>query len=208
MPQITNYELISNIESESLPTVSPVTVGTPVADTDAVTKTYLETYVDENAGGGGGSSLNWHDGCSNTPIEEIEYNTIVRKFGDGLSQVLPASFIVPSSYTSGDQIQLRCLIYGENDASDLLLSAETTLIRTETDALNSTTNQHSSTNTTKTITTQYVPYSVDIDLTDASGEINGVAVSAGDILKIELSRGTDSDSDDLRFIPFATDIII
>jgi hypothetical protein len=100
------------------------------------------------------------------------------------------------------------LIYGENDASDLLLSAETTLIRTETDALNSTTNQHSSTNTTKTITTQYVPYSVDIDLTDASGEINGVAVSAGDILKIDLSRGTDSDSDDLRFIQFATDIII
>ena len=165
-------------------------------------------WVEVKAGGGGGSSLNWHDGDSNTPIEETEHNILLRKFLDGGSQILPATFVVPSSYSAGTQIFLRALIFGENSTSDLLLSATTTLIRKETDALNSTTNQHSSTNTTKTITTANVPYTIDIDLTDASGEINSVAVNAGDILKIELSRGTDSDSDDLRFIQFATDIIL
>jgi hypothetical protein len=159
-------------------------------------------------GGAGGSSLMWHDGDSNTPFETTEFNILVRKFLDDGSQVLPATYVVPSSYTAGGQIKLRALIYGENASSDLLLSATTTLIRAETDALSSTTNQHSSTNTTETITTANVPYTIDIDLTDASGEINSVAVSAGDILKIELSRGTDTDSDALRFIQFATDIII
>ena len=176
--------------------------------TESRAKVYNGTNWQVLGGGAGGSTLQWHDGDSDTPIEETEYNTIVRKFQDGLGQVLPATYVVPSSYIAGTQIKLRCLIYGETSTTDLLLSGTTTLIRVDTDVLSSTTNQHSSTNTTKTITTAYIPYTIDIDLTDASGEINSVAVEPGDILKIELSRGTDSDTADLRFIPFATDVIL
>jgi len=158
--------------------------------------------------GAGGSSLMWHDGDSNTPVEETEFNIRVRKFINDGSQALPATYVVPSSYTPGTQIILRALIYGETASSDLLLSATTTLIRTGTDALNSTTNQHASTNTTANITTANVAYSIDIDLTSATGQVNSVSVAAGDILKISLARGTDTDTADLRFIQFATDIII
>ena len=97
--------------------------------------------------------------------------------------------VVPDSYKTGDQIQLvnsKCFI--DNATDNLLFRCETTLIQ-DGDAFDTTTNQHTSTNTELVLTSANVLLNVgNIDLTDGSGEINGVAVAAGDILKIRLYR--------------------
>lgn len=96
--------------------------------------------------------------------------------------------------------------YSPSNANTILLQAVTTLIRPETDTANSTTNTHTSTNAALTNTVSNRLRTVSIDLTSATGSINSVAVSPGDMLKIALSRGTDTDTDDLRFIAFATEV--
>lgn len=74
-----------------------------------------------------------------------------------------------------------------------------TLIRTGTDAVTSTTNQRTSTNSAVTLGagTVDIPQAVDCDLTDSSGDINSVAVSGGDLIEVELTRGTDTGTSDL-----------
>jgi hypothetical protein len=57
---------------------------------------------------------------------------------------------------------------------------------------------------TNTVANQYRDN--ELDLTNATGQINSFSVSAGDILKVELTRGTDTDTADIRFLPSATEV--
>lgn len=127
-------------------------------------------------------------------------------FGAGLGQQLFADLKVPLSYVAGQPISMNLPFYSAGTSGTALLQTISTLIRMGTDLITSTTNQHTSTNTAVTMSgaTQNKPQQVVFDITDSSGKINGVTVSPGDLITIELTRGTDSCTNDLIVLPYAS----
>lgn len=155
---------------------------------DSFNKKKVELANLIGGGGGAGGSTAWIYGDI-SPLSEFANGLDVYSFDNASPQELFLNVVVPDSYKTGDQIQLvnsKCFI--DNATDNLLFRCETTLIQ-DGDAFDTTTNQHTSTNTELVLTSANVLLNVgNIDLTDGSGEINGVAVAAGDILKIRLYR--------------------
>ena len=85
-----------------------------------------------------------------------------------------------------------------------------TLIRKGTDAVTSTTNQRTCTNSAVTLSagTVNVPQELALDLTSSTGQINGVAVSPGDLIIVKLTRGTDTATSDLRAIVYGAEVLL
>lgn len=157
-------------------------------------------------GGGGGAGFQWREMGGNSALASEENSERVYLFSSGLAQELYASVKVPQSYAAGTQIKLYISAYSPSSSNTILLQSQCTLIRAGTDAFDSTTNQRTSTNAALTNTVANMLREFELDLTDSSGAVNGVAVAAGSILKIKLYRGSDSDTADIRMIPNSTDI--
>lgn len=163
-------------------------------------------------GGGGGGGLQWAaPGGGAAPIADNDNGLDVYKYDTttGKNQKLVVAVKVPSGYVAGTQINMGISQYsGSNDSSDQLLKTRAYLVRAGTDPISSTTNVHTSTNTVLTSDVVNKLQNTTLDLTDVSGECNGVAVSAGDILRVELFRDTDNDTDpgDVYFIPSSTSV--
>jgi len=181
------------------------TYTNPTADDDLVTKLYADTII-AGAGGGGGSIL-WGAPDGNAPLFEEEFSNNVWKFIDGGSQELWAIIKVPQTY-SGAQIKLFVEAYSSSTSNTWKLEATAYLVRSGTDAANSTTNSHASTNSNVTNdATQYKSNAVELDLTDADGEINSIAVSAGDSIRVKLTRASGTtDTADVRLIDGAAEL--
>jgi hypothetical protein len=160
---------------------------------------------DLTGGGGGGAGLTWSDGTGAPPIQSQEFGETVYLYESGLTQTLQVYLKVPNGYAGGKQINMRLSHYSPATANTVLLQTTATLIQANTDAITDTTDQRTSTNAavTNTVANQY--REIVCDLTDTSGQINSVSVAAGDIIKVELVRGTDTDTEDTRFIPSATE---
>lgn len=152
-------------------------------------------------GGGGGTSLVWNTD-NGTPYE-VDNGALVFLFAvatDG-PQINKAFFKVPETYNAGSQIKLFIHRYSTDTTNTALIKATTYLIRTATDPMDGTTNSHASGNSATALPeTAKVPQKIEIPLTDASGEINSVAVSAGDLLRIEMERGTDASTVEVRVL--------
>lgn len=147
-----------------------------------------------SGGGGGGSSVNWVEDAL-APTVVFEYSGQAYAFQDALTQYLYAQVRVPSSYSAGGQINLRGIFYGNATSTNVLMQTQATLIRTGTDAMSSTTNQRTSTNSAVTMaTTANRPNAFVCDLTSATGQINGVSVAAGDLILVRLTRDTATDT--------------
>jgi hypothetical protein len=158
-------------------------------------------------GGGGGGSLQWVEGLSSpTPI--LEYSNDVYVFDAALSQQLTTACRVPNGYVAGSQVRLRALIYSSDTTGNLLFQTVSTLIRTGTDAITSTTNQRTSTNSAITLSagTVNIPQAVVFDISSSIGQINGVALSAGDLILITFKRGTDTSTVAARALVFASEL--
>lgn len=158
------------------------------------------------AGGGGGSAGKWYELSGSAPVLEEEFSNEVYKYEAGLTQKLVMWVKVPDSYVAGRQITMYSSQYSPSTSNTMLLRTVTTLVRKNTDAADSTTNQRTSTNAalTNTVANQY--REAEFDLTSSTGQINSVSVSPGDLIKIELSRVSDTDTNDVRFIPNATQL--
>jgi hypothetical protein len=156
-------------------------------------------------GGGGGGTVTWSPVSGSSPILVEENGESVYQYEAGLTQTLQVFLKVPSSYVAATQINMIINHYSPSAANTVLLKATATLIRTGTDAVSTTTNQRTTTNAAITNTLADKLTEATLDLTDGSGAINAVAVSAGDIIRVELERGTDTDTADVRFIPSATE---
>ena len=159
-------------------------------------------------GGGGGAAEEWTPADGLAPLAAVENNQQVWKFADGGSAKLVMFLRVPSSFVTGRPIAMNIGLYSPSSANTIKLQAVATLIRANTDAVDSTTNQRTTTNTALTNTVANQLRSTSLDLTSAAGQINSVNVSAGDMIKIELTRdsGTDTDTADIRFIPTMTEV--
>jgi len=156
--------------------------------------------------GGGGAGFQWTQIAGNAALEDQEFSARIFRFEAALGQELHASVQVPTSYAPGTQIQLVVAAYSPSSANTILLRAQSTLIRPGTDAFSSVANQRTSTNAALTNTVANQTRVFTMDLTDAAGLINGVAVQPGHVIKIRLFRDTDTDTAELRMIPNATDI--
>ena len=160
-----------------------------------------------SGGGGGGSSLIWSE-PANAPVLDFQNNAEVYLFGAGLAQELYTTIRIPSSYSAGGQINLRVIAYSPDSSGNFLMRAQSTLIRTGTDAISSTTNQRTATNTAigAGAGTVNKPQSILLDVTSSSGQVNSVAVASGDLLIIRFYRDTDTATSDVAFLFQSCDI--
>lgn len=160
-------------------------------------------------GGGGGVSVHWEPDAGEAPIEETENGLTVFLFEQTITQKLIAGFRVPEG-TSG-LIQMKNLAYSPSSTNEWRMQTITTLVRSGTDAVDSTTNQHISNSGDFTNTVANQLRDITTNLTDGLGEINGVPASPGDLLIVEISRqapGGTEDSADVRLLPEATEVYI
>lgn len=160
------------------------------------------------SGGGGGASLVWSDGAQAPVVEYLSSGLETYVFSAGDAQFRFAPFLVPSSYTAGSPIALRTTVYSPENSGNILFQTVATLIRTGTDAITSTTNQRTSTNSAISLSAGTVnePQSVVCDLSSASGQINGVSISAGDLILIKFQRGTDTATGGAYWVPYGAEI--
>jgi hypothetical protein len=159
------------------------------------------------SGGGGGGSLQWIEDTSSA-VAAVENHDRVYLFTPGAAQELYARIKVPSTYLAGSPIKLRTTFYSPDSSGTTLVQSVSTLIRTGTDAASSTTNQRTSTNTAATLGagTVSIPQAVTLDLSDSTGKINGVSVSAGDLILVALQLGTMTATSDVRVPVYASEI--
>lgn len=160
-------------------------------------------------GGGGGGSLQWIEG-SNAPVPSVDAaSNRVFAFSQGLGQVLTTVVKVPHQFAGGTQIKLRLTFYSAASSSGTaLLQSISTLVRPGTDVFSSTTNQRTSTNGGVALSsaTTNIPQLVTLDLTDTSGNINGVAVAADSLINVTLTRGTDTSTNDLNVLVYGAEV--
>jgi hypothetical protein len=160
-----------------------------------------------SGGGGGGGALRWIEG-GNAPTLTFENEIEVYEFEPALSQALYLAIRVPASYTAGNQVRLRILWTCAATSGDALIRSVSTLIRSETDEITSTTNQRTSTNTAITLTASndLEPQKVILDLTDSSGQINSVAVAAGDLIKVKVEESSSTVASNIKLIFDASEV--
>jgi len=151
--------------------------------------------------GGAGGGVIFYLPSSGGPLETFRGPVRMFDFDQAGGQVIYAKFPIPVSYKAGNQLKLTCGLYITTaTTNNVLFRTSTALIQPGTTVLPTTfaafTNKHTSSNVEKTVpgTPNTTDSIGDIDLTDAIGEINSVAVAPGDELLIELTRATSSES--------------
>lgn len=158
--------------------------------------------------GGGGGSLKWSE-QDLAPIKNQEFGLESYEFEDGITQYIYTFIKVPDSYIAGSPINLLSNFYTSVTTGNVLIQALSTLIRAGTDAVDSITNQHASTNTAVTVNgTANVATAITLDISDGSGLINAVAISPGDTIIIRVTRntGTDTAAGTAKFIADSSEV--
>lgn len=156
------------------------------------------TDGDIGGGGGGGSSLEWNEDDAYLAPLKLQDNLFqVRVMSAGQAQYLFAVVKVPSTYVAGSQISFRCGFYSASNSGNVQLRTITYLFRTGMDAVTGTPGSYaSSTSNTLSSGTVSKIQALTFNLTDASGQIGGVAVSAGDTLRVSFLRLSDTSTGD------------
>lgn len=156
--------------------------------------------------GGGGGALQWIEGANSALLQFLN-NMRSYAFEAGLQQDLWSTVKVPDNYVSGSQITMRLHYFTPDTSGTVLLQTIATLLRQGTDAADSVVNQRTSTNAAVTLSgAANLVRTVTFDLTSTTGQINGVNVSANDLIKVELTRGTDTATSDVQALVFSADL--
>ena len=189
--------------ANDIPNLTALNPGTA---TDNQVLTYLAGVVSWKNAPGGGSALQWVESAK-SPISSTVNNILVYSFAAGDTQSLYALIKVPTSFV-GTQIKLRTSVYSAASSGTNKVITTATLIRTGVDAITSTTNQQTITTTlTLGAGTVNIPQAVVSNLTDSTGKINSVQVSAGDYILVEIKRdSTDTATGDMLAPVYGTEI--
>lgn len=158
------------------------------------------------AGGGIGAFLDFYAAPGGGPLEEEDGNGLkFFEFQDGEAEILWGFLKVPETYLAGDQLFLAVNVESlEAGGNELKLQAQTYLVRSGTDSIASVAN--SNTNEQAYSPGSVVSQELVLELTNASGQINSVAVSPGDILKIALSKPADASTENLKLYPSLVEV--
>lgn len=154
----------------------------------------------------GSGNFNFVELPGTAPLTAQENGAIVYKFISAGTDELYACIKVPKNYVSGNQINLYISGYSPSSSNTILILGQATLIRSGTDSFASTTNQRTTTNTALTNTVASQLREFVLDITSSTGQINSVNVSAGDIIKVRIYRGSDSDTADIRVLADSKDV--
>ncbi len=158
-----------------------------------------------SGGGGGGGGANWLGDA----LEDEEFGEKVWKFEQGGSAVLTLFVKVPSAYIAGRQIQTFLGHFSSGAADNIRMQITASLVRKGQDTVDSTTNQEVN-NSGDILLDQANEFrELTIDVSDATGQINGFAVSPGDMIRLELERiapAGSENADDVRFMPSTTEV--
>lgn len=151
--------------------------------------------------GGGGVIVLW-DELANAPTRDVENSRAVHLFVAALAQELYMDFKVPASYVAGKPIALLIKAYSPDSSGTMLMRAQSTLVRKETDDVASVTNQRTTTNAAITLdaSNDSEDQQISLDITSSIGQINAVSVAPGDSIGVRLYRDTDTATSDIRFL--------
>lgn len=162
--------------------------------------------IPAGAQGSGGGSFVWVVPDSNGAVESFYGGGVsLLDFGPLDTAEVWAFVRVPDTYSAGVQIFLKGLSFViEGTSGNVLFRATTYLLRTGAGNMSATTpsgDSYASTNAQVAVSgTAFRSKAVgDVDLTNASGQINSVAVAAGDWLAIKLVRDTASETSGTAF---------
>ena len=156
--------------------------------------------------GGGGGSLSWIE-SADAPLPDIEFDNQVYYYPPGVTNYLYALVRVPTSYVVGSPISMKVLFYSPSTSNNILFSSIATLIQKDADAIDDATDTRTSTNAAVTLSGAANKINTaTLDLSSSTGTINSVAVAAGDLIKVKVFRGTDTDTADARFLPYAAEV--
>lgn len=104
------------------------------------------------------------------------------------------SFFVPDEYTPGNRLALRLLAYAETAGTFSLETVASLYKASVTSATTTATNSFTGTSSWGMSTAGLVLLNTDLKLTNASGLINSLTVTAGDKITVNLKRKAASDS--------------
>lgn len=155
----------------------------------------IDNALTPGGSGGGGTTLNWND-SGNGPITDFADGFKLSRFDNVSNQELYAILTVPTSYRAGKQIKLKSgQFFNSSITGNVLFRTDTALIRS-TSVLGTYPNIRTSTNTQVAVpgVANTIKDIGVIDLTDTTGNINGVAVAAGDKLRIRLYRDNTNET--------------
>lgn len=183
MEQVRIYDFTTGAETSAQPDA-----GTPTAESDLATKGYVDAVS--------ALLVSWNADLADAASPAMVANHKVWEFQDGVIQKLAVLVKVHRNYNAGNQLKMRVGFFANATSGTVLFKTTTTLIRKAVaTAFTSTANQHASTNSAVTLAAPANAYNeTEIDLTNASGQINSVAVAAGDMLLVELQRDTTTDT--------------
>lgn len=145
--------------------------------------------------GGGGTSLNWND-SGNAPVINWVDGFKLGDFDNTSSQELYAILTVPSSYRAGKPIKLKSgTFFCPSTSGNVLFKTATALIQGSS-VLGTYPNIKTSSNSQVAVSGVANTANAigDLDLTDSSGQINGIAVAAGHKLRIRIYRDNASET--------------
>lgn len=158
-----------------------------------------------SGGGGGGGGAEWLGDA----LEVDENAAKVKQFQQSAGQKETLWIKVPQGYLAGRQIFAYLNAYSPSSADQWKFQVVATLIRKNQDAVTSVANQRTINSGDITNTVANQDRQLSFDITSATGQINGFAVSAGDRIKLELTRiaptGTE-DTADISMVPGSTEV--
>lgn len=164
-------------------------------------------------GGGGGGSFVWELNGDTSPYESISSGISTLDFDDISDAEMYALLTVPDSYSAGDQILLKGMKYFTSvTTGNVFFRTITQLLKVDQDMSALPITGHTSANTEQTITgaANALKAIGDLDLCDGSGEINSVAVAAGDTLLVRFLRDntneTTSAAADCQVLKFSASV--
>lgn len=136
-------------------------------------------------------SLSWNKSGTLSPVQSFVDGMSIEDFSNEETQEMYATFKVPNSFLGGSQILLRGLSFFTSlTAGNVLFKAQSTLIKSGSTVIGTYPNQRTTTNAQLAVAgvSNQVKDVGDLDLTDLTGQINGVAVAGGDTIRIRLYR--------------------
>lgn len=149
------------------------------------------------SGGSGGSVQVELFPLAQSPAESDLNDFKVYEFEDALSQYLYINILVPNDYTAGETLTLKGSFISPISTGTVLIQALTTYID-DGELSTSTTNQHTSTNSAIDVSADTsgdgTIFTVSLDLTDGSGQVNSQDLTANARLKVRLTRDTANDT--------------
>lgn len=182
------------------------------------TKIYLSTLgetlddaiTNKLLAGGTGIAINWRNDDTYACEEVTKFGNLAYSFSPNRDQAIYGILKVPDNYSTGKQIKLRIKLFvSTTSGSDTaLLRTQTTLIRSTVDALSSTANQRTSTNTAVSAIVADKEYIVDLDLTDGTGYLGTPQIAKNDSIIIKIYRDTDTNTNEIFWMPSIYEVLI